>query len=489
MPQRAEVGERMSASTAATARELPRRSRTPGEPLSLRLLELAGVLPTIGFLAWAFTTSWDELSSYLLSAAVWLAVVAIADLRPIPIWGTVEIAVSFPVLLAAAFVFPPPVACLLGFAGPFDVREVRREISLMRSLFNRANIAASVLAASYVFHALGGNLLDWPSVLWPALVALSVDVAVNATLVTAGTHLLTGVPSLQVWRNISGGTEGVYFLLSYLAFGFLAIVLATVHSAVGDWSLVAFSIPLLLTRQMFIHWRKLSEASEDLLAKQQALVAVTQRIADERRDERLSMAADIHDEVLPPLYQVHLMGQVLRQDLASGRLLALEDDLPDLLEATDAASEAIRSLIREMRESPLGTRGIAQTLEMLVASLRAITEARFDVQVEAVGGSPMTQLVVYQIAREALGNAARHSAATHISLFLGVREGAIRLVIRDDGNGFSPQEATRKGHLGLHLMRERAELVGGTLLIDSAPGRGTVVVAKVPLDFAHPQNN
>jgi signal transduction histidine kinase len=170
----------------------------------------------------------------------------------------------------------------------------------MRGLFNRANIAASVLAASYVFHTLGGDPLDWPWVLWPTFVALAADVAVNATLVTTGTHLLTGVPLLEVWRNISGGKESIYFLLSYLAFGFLAIILATVHAAAGNWSLLAFSFPLLLTRQMFIHWRRLGEASEHLIVKQQALVAVTQRIADERRDERLSMAADIHDEFCRP---------------------------------------------------------------------------------------------------------------------------------------------------------------------------------------------
>jgi nitrate/nitrite-specific signal transduction histidine kinase len=170
-------------------------------------------------------------------------------------------------------------------------------------------------------------------------------------------------------------------------------------------------------------------------------------------------------------------GSGLRQDLATGRLPARTICS---LKATDAANEAIRSLIREMRESSLGTRGLAQTLELLVSSLRAVTEAQFDVQVEEVGGSPMTQLLIYQIAREALGNAARHSGAARISLFLGVRDGAVRLVVQDDGNGFSALDTHREGHFGIHLMRERAELAGGTILIESAPGRGTVVVARVP---------
>ncbi len=309
------------------------------------------------------------------------------------------------------------------------------------------------------------------------------DIAVNGSLVTAGTHLLTGVPLREVWRNISGGRQRTYFLFSYLAFGFLAVLLAAVYGEAGNWSLVAFAIPLLLARQMFVHWKQLGEASEELLAKQRALLAVTQRIADERRDERLAVAAGIHDEVLPPLYQVHLMGQVLRQDLASGRLLELEADVPDLLRATEAANEAIRTLVRDMRESPLGSRGVSQTLSLLVDSLRSLTEATFQIEAEEIGGSALIQLLVYQIAREALTNAARHSAASQIRLFLGVQDGALRLVVQDDGRGFDSAEASRLGHFGLQLMRERAEMAGGILHVEAKPGAGTVVVARVPIEF------
>jgi signal transduction histidine kinase len=475
----------MSVSTAVSARELPHRPRTPGEPLLLRVLEFGGVLPILLFLGWTFSSSWTEVRDLLPSIAAWLLLIAIADLKPIPIWGSVEIAISFPVLLAGAFVFPPHVACLLGFVGPLDMRELRREITLMRGLFNRANIAGSVLAASAMFHGLHGDLGRWPVVLAPAFVALFVDVALNGTLVTTGTHLLTGVPPREVWRNISGGSQRTYFLLSYLAFGFLAVLLAAVHEAAGSWSLIAFAVPLLLARQMFVHWKQLGEASEELLAKQRALLAVTQRIADERRDERLAMAAGIHDEVLPPLYQVHLMGQVLRQDLATGHLLELEADVPDLLKATEAANDAIRALVRDMRASPLGSKGVAQTLVMFVDSLRSLTEATFEIDVEEIGGSALTQLILYQIAREALSNSARYSAATHIRLFLGVREGSLRLVVQDDGRGFDPSGASQPGHFGLQLMRERAEMAGGVLFVESAPGAGAMVVARVPIEFEH----
>lgn len=469
----------MSAVTATSSRELPRRSRTPSDPLPLRVFAVACVAPVLAYLVWSL--SWDPgaFASHLPEIIPWLVVVAVADMRPIPLWGSLEVAISFPVLLAAALVFPPPVACLLGLVGPLDRREIRREIPLLRALLNRAVIALSVLAASLTFHALDGDLADWPWVGVPVLAALLVDVAVNATLVTIGGHFLTGLPVADVFKKITGGTEQAFFLSSYLAFGLLALLLGTVHATAGVWSPVAFGIPLFLARRMFVHWKQAREAADEVVRKQQALLTTMQRIADERRDERLSMAADIHDEVLQPLYQVHLMGQVLRQDLATGRLLELENDLPGLLEAANAANDAIRALLRDMRASPLGAHGLTRTLHLLADELRRFTDATIVLDMEEVGGAPLTQLLVYQIAREALTNAVQHSNAREIRLSLKVSDGSIRLIVRDDGQGFQ-HGVTRSDHFGLNLMRERAEAAGGTLLIDPTP-EGVTVLARIPL--------
>jgi signal transduction histidine kinase len=359
-----------------------------------------------------------------------------------------------------------------------DSREVRREIPLLRAALNRAVIALSVLSASLTFRALHGDLTSWPWVALPVLLALLVDVVVNATLVMIGAHILTAVPMLEILDHMTGDGDKRFFLSSYLIFGLVAILLATVHIFAGWWSPVAFGIPLVLARRMFAHWKQVADVSDELSDKQEALLATLERMAEERREERLALAADIHDEVLQPLYQVHLMGQVLRQDLASGQLLQLEEDLPGLLQAADAANTAIRDLLREARRSGLGSRGLARTLALLVEDLRRETDARIVVDVEDVGGAPLTQLVVYQIAREALRNAVRHARAKTISLTVGVSEGFIRVVVQDDGIGLPAEE--KPGHFGLHLMRERAEIVGGTLLVDSS-ARGVVVAARIPL--------
>ena len=94
--------------------------------------------------------------------------------------------------------------------------------------------------------------------------------------------------------------------------------------------------------------------------------------------------------------------------------------------------------------------------------------------------SPDAQVVVYRVAQEALVNAARHSGATRVEVNLEPRDSQVRLEVADNGSGFAFAEEG-KG-LGLSGMRERALLVGGTLDIDSRPGKGTSVVLEVPAE-------
>jgi signal transduction histidine kinase len=386
------------------------------------------------------------------------------------------------VLLAAAFVFPPYVVGLLAFLGSMDMREVRREIPVSRALFNRSNVAVSVMAASLLFHFLEGDVLRWPEVLLPASASLAIDFLINATLVIWGTRLLTHLPPRRLIRNVYGGSQPTAFLGGYLCFGLMAMVLATVYLAAGAWGLVAFAIPVLLARQMFMHGKALAVARLQLHEERRLMSHVSSRIADERRDERLTVAAGIHDEVLPPLYKVHLMGQVLRQDLASGRLLDLEVDLPDLLRATEAASVAFRDLIKDLRESTIGPGGLVHTLGLLVRTLSSESEITFRLEADSVPGTPLTHLFLYQVAREALANVMRHSRARMVRISLSDVGDSVRLVIEDDGVGFEPLAVDESSHFGLQLMRERVELAGGTFHLEASVDRGTRVTVVVPVE-------
>ncbi len=470
----------MSATTAV--RELPRRSRpSTTEPLKLRVLEWVVWIPVVAFLLAQGFHTWPSLRVRLPDFGAWLLIVVATDLMPVPLWGNVVLSMSLPVLLAAGVVYEPYFVGPLAFVGSTDLREIRREISLPHGLYNRSQIALSVMAASLVFHALDGDPGRWPLVLAAILPALAADFAVNTAMVMLATQLFTRLPMTTVLKNIHGGAP-MRFMFGYACFGLVAVVLATAFRTAGNWGLVAFLIPVLLARQMFAQGQRLLEASRAIEEKSQMLLSLSARIADERRDERLAVAAGLHDEVLPPLYQVHLMGQVLRQDLASGRLLALEDDLPELLRATEYASQAMRVIIRNLRRSSIGAAGLAETLRLLARSLEAESGARIRLELEEVGGSPLVQLLAYQIAREALRNAVRHAQATDILVRLIREEGDMRLVVQDDGCGFSLDSVDGEHHFGLQLMRERVELAGGLIRVDSAPGQGTKIIARLPAE-------
>ena len=195
----------------------------------------------------------------------------------------------------------------------------------------------------------------------------------------------------------------------------------------------------------------------------------------------MTVAGELHDEVLPPLFKVHLMGQVLRQDLANGQLLNLDEDLPGLLSATEAAQDAIREIIHDLRRSALGTGGLVDTVKLLARQLEAAGGPRVAVECQVpLEGSDLAQLLAYQVVREALNNAARHARAGTVGVRLWREGDDLRVTVSDDGLGFDRRAVDQEAHFGLQLIEERVEAVGGRVYVDSQLGRGTTVVAAIP---------
>jgi signal transduction histidine kinase len=281
---------------------------------------------------------------------------------------------DLPLLLAAGFLFGPGVGGAVAFVAYADVREFRGEISVLRALYNRAQIALSVMLAAVVFSLAGGTVGDWPGAGAAALLALSADCLLNYGLVVSAKALHDRVPASRVFRTLTLGSFHS-FLFSYLAYGLLSVLFAQVYLGSGVWGLAVFALPVALARQAFERSGQLELAASRLRTQSEALRVVSSRVADERRDERLAVAAGLHDEVLPPLFNVHLMGQVLRRDLERGRLLELEEDVPALLRAVDSANTAIRGLITGLRRSPLGS--TVQRTPPLGNHLQTLTSASF----------------------------------------------------------------------------------------------------------------
>ena len=122
-------------------------------------------------------------------------------------------------------------------------------------------------------------------------------------------------------------------------------------------------------------------------------------------------------------------------------------------------------------------------LRQLAARFAKQQSARVQLRISPgiAGLSAESQEVIYRVAGEALQNAFKHSQATSVKLLLGLADKKIRLSVQDDGVGFSPETAQGKPlSFGLAGMQERAALLGGTLVVRSAPGKGATVILELP---------
>jgi signal transduction histidine kinase len=127
--------------------------------------------------------------------------------------------------------------------------------------------------------------------------------------------------------------------------------------------------------------------------------------------------------------------------------------------------------------------GLVAALKVECDSLAPSESLRVSVEADVLPQSLPRDVVlcVYRVAQEALRNAGRHAEASIIRLSLTLRDGGLLLSVSDDGIGFYPNLQTRQPSLGHASMRERVDSLGGTLEIQSAPGRGTTIVARVPI--------
>jgi signal transduction histidine kinase len=466
-----------AATTKATSPGEVRTPQRPHEGFGFRVLSVTVFMTATTVFVLALPQSDVSVSFQTLA---WVLLVGLTSLVPVPTGRGAELSMDLPVLLAAAIVFQPAVAGAIAFLGAVDPREWKREVSLWMSVYNRAQIALSVIAASLAFHILGGRLGLWPWTALAGLIALGIDSLINYSLVAAASALKLRRGFRESLKAMRFGEPRV-FIPTYVSFGFLGVMAAEAYESIGLVGVLAFVGPVLLAREAFIYRTQLESFARSLGVRGAALQKVDLQIADERRDEREVLAGEIHDEVLPPLFKVHLMGQVLRRDLEAGRLLDLDEDLPELLQATETAQDAIRSVLRNLRASSLGPSGLNSTLELLARSVEVETNATVRLEVEDVGGTPLVQLLLYRLAREAIRNSVKHSSAQNIRVRLWHEGEVIRMMVEDDGLGFDPERVDADAHFGLQLMRERVAALGGDIAIESRPGEGTRIFVVITI--------
>ena len=156
---------------------------------------------------------------------------------------------------------------------------------------------------------------------------------------------------------------------------------------------------------------------------------------------------------------------------------------------TTALVEEVRRFSRNLRPIYLEDLGLIPALEMLTRDASAGTDGKLATEFHVTGEpkrlTPEREIALYRIVQEALNNVAAHANASRADVSVAFAEGEVAVTIRDDGAGFAipdrPGELAEAGHYGLLGMRERTELAGGWLSIESEPGHGTQIEIHLPM--------
>ena len=197
--------------------------------------------------------------------------------------------------------------------------------------------------------------------------------------------------------------------------------------------------------------------------------------------ERQRIGRDLHDGLGSLLSGLAMGAQGLAEAVRRGGNLTV-DDLETLAEMIEQGASQAQALSRGLNPVKLDKEGLAAALEEMVANVRKLTgiTCTFSApdKVPNVNGSVGTQL--YRIAQEAVNNAVKHAHADRISVELDVKNGRLKLMVRDSGVGL-PDSPDSSG-MGIHIMPYRARLIDGQFDIGRADGGGTDVSCSVPLD-------
>jgi signal transduction histidine kinase len=452
--------------------------------LAIRSFELLVILPTLSSIAILLVHEPDDLNR-MPELIVWVLVVGLVELLPVPVWRGTHISLGVPLLMTVGFLYPPPAAALVALIGTSDPRELRHEVSALRALFNRCQVAVSVLAASAVFHSLA-DIDKTPTLFLVAAAALAaiVDYLVNTSLVAVGASIQYGMSLLSVIRRLRIGNP-TEFLISYLGLAIFGLFLAKLFAIDGVkfWVVPGYVLPLLLARQMFFRSKALEEAHKELQDREHVLRALSTRMAEERQDERAQIAAYLHDDLAQLLFKLSLQVDITKRHLAAGKLTEAEKTLEEIKDTKGKTSDRIRVLIRDLHRSPLGRAGLEEALHGFISEVGRGSEVRFHTDISEVALPAPIALLLYHIAREGVMNALKHAHASNMWLTVQQLGDNVELVLKDDGTGFDAEAPGPEGHYGLTMMRERATVGGGTFDIQTAAGAGTTITVTFPTSW------
>lgn len=227
-------------------------------------------------------------------------------------------------------------------------------------------------------------------------------------------------------------------------------------------------------------------AQEEILQRNHELAILSRQLVEIQERERHHISRELHDETSQALTSLMLRLGMLERDLQHG--VAAAHRVAELKHMLEEVLTGLHRLATDLRPPSLDHIG-------LVAALRQYAErvaAQYGLVVDfgAIGLDEKRlpqelEIAIYRIVQEAVANVVRHAQATHVDVIVERRPDRVRVIVEDNGCGFE-MAAVSCERLGMLGMRERAEMVGGHLAIDSARGAGTTVVMEAPYDGSYP---
>ncbi|MFG6467675.1 CHASE3 domain-containing protein [Roseateles sp. BYS87W] len=293
--------------------------------------------------------------------------------------------------------------------------------------------------------------------------------AVREAVAQLDAHELTQIASERdaVARSLNYGRLGVHAL--------------TLLSLVG--------LAVFLRRNEALHAARRGHAQElaqerDRLDREVArrtaeLTELAQHLQTVREDERAHLARELHDELGALLTAAKLDVARIRR-MTKTAAPEIDDRLKHMSELLDQGIALKRRIIEDLRPSALSNLGLIPALEIFTQEFAQRSGLQLQIELDDAPTNEAGRLALYRLVQEALTNVLRHAKARVVRVSLQATDGWLQLQIRDDGQGFNP-DAVGSGHHGLLGMRYRMESLGGTLQLLSTPGRGTLVLARLPV--------
>ena len=380
--------------------------------------------------------------------------------------------------------FGPAGAAVGALTEPIGVA-IRSKNGWFRTAFNIANGFLANVAAWGVFlwiHDLGTGHAD----LAAGLAAGFVQFIVNSGFVAVVIHLSD--PRIPIRRVLRGRLSVLPYSVGY---GFAAFAFVTMQRYDGTVGFMALLAPVILLHVFLVLFaRAVDEYEKQHEADREEKERLLQKALAASEAERLRIARDLHDGVVQNLagmaFAISAEASRLKGASADGNAHA---DLLELLDTsatqTRGAMKDLRTLIIELAPPTLRREGLqAALVEVLREVKRKGTNYVLDLPSDLRLREDRAALI-FRVAHEILRNVASHAKAKNVQVELTTEDGSAILSIQDDGKGFRQEDVERRraeGHLGTAAIVELAEDAGGTLSIDSEPGRGTLVVLTLPVE-------